>query len=171
MADEIADLCPLVARLGDKMVQQHKRIAVAESCTGGGLAYVMTMVAGSSQWFEGGVVSYSNAVKIALLGVNESTLAEHGAVSEATAKEMVQGVLHTLKADYGIALTGIAGPENDYSNKPVGDVCFAWAMAGLMPITQHLNFIEDKPLDRQQIRIKAIRHAIIRAEHIFTTTG
>ncbi len=99
----------------------------AESCTGGWIAKVLTDVAGSSQWFDGGVVAYSNAAKIELLGVPTETLAVHGAVSEETARAMADGARRRFAVDLAVAVSGIAGPGGGTQDKPVGTVHFAWA--------------------------------------------
>lgn len=99
----------------------------AESCTGGGIAYAVTSIAGSSDWFERGYVTYSNASKQALLGVPAATLRRHGAVSESTARAMARGALRRGRGTVAVAVTGIAGPGGAVPGKPVGTVCFAWA--------------------------------------------
>src|SRR5262249_53452722 len=104
-------------------------IATAESCTGGMVAAAITDVAGSSSWFECGVVPYSNEAMGEMLGVRVDTLADHGAVSEAVAAEMAAGALAASSADLSVAVTGIAGPSGATEAKPVGLVCFAWAFS------------------------------------------
>ena len=105
------------------------RLATAESCTGGWIAKALTDVAGSSQWFDGGIVAYSNAAKTALLGVPGEVLAAHGAVSEEVVRAMAEGARRAFAADLAIAVSGIAGPGGGTSDKPVGIVHFAWATA------------------------------------------
>jgi nicotinamide-nucleotide amidase len=100
-------------------------VALAESCTGGLIASKIVSVAGSSRWFMGGVVAYSNNVKETALGVNRDTLVKYGAVSEQTALEMALGAKHRLSADFGLAVTGIAGPDGGTKEKPVGTVVIA----------------------------------------------
>jgi len=104
-----------------------KKAATAESCTGGLVAHRITAVPGSSEVFDGGVVSYANEIKARLLGVSEDTLAKYGAVSEETAREMAVGVMKLMGADYGISVTGIAGPGGGTPEKPVGVVYVALA--------------------------------------------
>ena len=99
----------------------------AESCTGGWIGKVLTDIPGSSNWFLGGVVAYSNTLKQSLLGVLPSTLHAHGAVSEAAAREMAIGALETLGGQVAVAVTGIAGPDGAQPGKPVGTVWFGWA--------------------------------------------
>ncbi|HUL94393.1 MAG TPA: CinA family protein [Usitatibacter sp.] len=105
-------------------------VATAESCTGGGVAEAITRVAGSSAWFDRGFVTYTNTAKREMLGVSGATLSSHGAVSEATAREMAQGALAFSHADVSVAVTGIAGPGGAVPGKPVGTVHFAWAYRG-----------------------------------------
>jgi nicotinamide-nucleotide amidase len=99
----------------------------AESCTGGWVAQAVTSIAGSSEWFERGFVTYSNASKQEMLGVRKSTLQRHGAVSEETAREMAAGALKRSRGSIALAVTGVAGPSGGSAAKPVGMVCFAWA--------------------------------------------
>lgn len=104
-----------------KTLENHKKtLALAESCTGGLVSKLITDVSGASAVYEGGVCSYSNSVKMKILGVKEETLRTFGAVSENTASEMSQGVRKALGADIGVGITGIAGPLSDGTNKPVG---------------------------------------------------
>jgi nicotinamide-nucleotide amidase len=99
----------------------------AESCTGGWVAQAVTSIAGSSEWFERGFVTYSNASKQEMLGVRKNTLQRHGAVSEETAREMAAGALKRSRGSIALAVTGVAGPSGGSAAKPVGMVCFAWA--------------------------------------------
>lgn len=110
----------------DILTRQSKTITTAESCTGGLIASQLTSVAGSSNVFEAGFVTYSNRIKHTLINVSEHTLAEHGAVSEAVVREMVAGALDVSAADYAIAVSGIAGPSGGSEDKPVGTVWLAW---------------------------------------------
>ena len=120
------ELEDLAQRLGATLLARGEWLAVAESCTGGWLAQSVTAIAGSSGWFDRGFVTYSNAAKIDMLGVPETTLERHGAVSEQTARAMVQGALRNSGADWAVAITGVAGPAGGSAEKPVGTVCFAW---------------------------------------------
>lgn len=113
--------------VGELLSQHGRTLAVAESCSGGLIGHRLTAIPGSSRYYLGGVVAYSNAVKQSLLGVSEATLVEHGAVSEATAEQMAAGVRTRLGADYGLAVTGIAGPDGGTPDKPVGTVCIGLA--------------------------------------------
>jgi nicotinamide-nucleotide amidase len=120
----------LAAALGRALESRGWKLATAESCTGGLVAGAVTDVAGSSAWFERGFVTYSNEAKIELLGVRPETLVVHGAVSEPTAREMVEGALARSRADVAVAVTGIAGPGGGTPEKPVGLVWLAWATRG-----------------------------------------
>lgn len=124
------DLESLAAELGRALTARGWRVATAESCTGGWIAKAVTDVAGSSQWFEGGVVAYSNAAKTALLGVPGDVLAMHGAVSEETVRAMAEGVRGRFAADLAVAVSGVAGPDGGTADKPVGLVHFAFAAPG-----------------------------------------
>jgi nicotinamide-nucleotide amidase len=130
----------LALRLGDLARRRAATLATAESCTGGLVAAAITSVAGSSEYFDRGFVTYSNAAKSALLGVREETLARYGAVSEAVAREMAEGTLSRSAATLAVAVTGIAGPGGGTPAKPVGTVCLAWgARDGLVEaVTVHL---------------------------------
>jgi nicotinamide-nucleotide amidase len=114
----------LSRQLGGLLKSHGQRVAVAESCTGGGLAKVMTDVAGSSEWFDRGFVTYSNAAKMDLLQVQSTTLEKFGAVSQEVAREMVRGALKNSNADWALSITGIAGPSGGTPDKPVGLVWF-----------------------------------------------
>lgn len=111
---------PLARQIGERLAAAGLRVAVAESCTGGLLGATFTDLPGSSAWFNGGVIAYSNRVKHEQLGVPEDLLARHGAVSAEVARAMAEGVRRLLHADFGIAVTGIAGPGADGTDKPVG---------------------------------------------------
>lgn len=124
------DLETLALKLGRALHVRGWRLAAAESCTGGWIAKVMTDVPGSSQWFDGGVVAYSNAAKMGLLGVSSDVLAAHGAVSEEAVRAMAEGARSRFAADLAVAVSGIAGPGGATADKPVGTVHFAWATAG-----------------------------------------
>ena len=116
-----------VAALAERLKDHHWRLATAESCTGGLIAASCTALSGSSDWFERGFVTYSNEAKQDMLGVPRQTLRSEGAVSEATAGAMVQGAIARSRAQWALAVSGIAGPTGGTPAKPVGTVCFAWA--------------------------------------------
>lgn len=145
----------LVQEIGDELKKRNLSLVTAESCTGGGLSYWITLVPGSSDWFERGYVTYSNAAKIDL-GVNPLTLDEFGAVSEQTAREMAQSALHHSLADISIAITGIAGPTGGLPHKPVGTVWFAFA-AKNAPIQSEVSVFSG---NREAIRQQAIEQAL-----------
>ena len=127
MNDEIESLA---RALGMALQDRGWLAATAESCTGGLVAAAITDIAGSSAWFDSGFVTYSNEAKQAMLGVPAAILATHGAVSEPTARAMAEGALAHSRADAAVAITGIAGPGGATPGKPVGTVCFAWAIRG-----------------------------------------
>jgi nicotinamide-nucleotide amidase len=120
-----------IAMLSQGLVREllaaGKTVATAESCTGGWVAKSITDISGSSQCFAYGIVSYSNGAKESILGVQAATLAEHGAVSENTVREMAQGVLKLSGADMSVAVSGIAGPDGGSEDKPLGTVWFGWS--------------------------------------------
>jgi len=121
------DLYELAVALGRAALGKNVRIATAESCTGGLIAGAITSVAGSSDWFDSGFVTYANDAKIHQLAVAPATIEKFGAVSEQTALAMAQGALRASRAQWALAVTGIAGPAGGTPDKPVGTVCFAWA--------------------------------------------
>ena len=114
-------------RVGEALLHRRQKAVLAESCTGGYVAKLLTDVPGSSQWFDFGLVTYSNESKQRCLGVTAETLLEHGAVSEATVLEMVAGALALSQAHCAVAVSGVAGPEGGTARHPVGDVWFALA--------------------------------------------
>jgi nicotinamide-nucleotide amidase len=118
----------LARDLGMRLSARGWLCATAESCTGGLVAGAITEIAGSSAWFDRGFVTYSNEAKAELLGVPVSVLDEHGAVSEPTARAMAEGALARSRAAIAVAITGVAGPGGGSPDKPVGLVCFAWAV-------------------------------------------
>ncbi len=145
----------LAKAIGERLRSAGEELVTAESCTGGWVAQVVTAVAGSSEWFERGFVTYSDASKQELLGVRGETLARHGAVSEETAREMALGALGRSKAGVAVAVTGIAGPSGGSPDKPVGTVCFAWAdRRGARSETRHFSG------DRDSVRRQSVVHAL-----------
>lgn len=125
----IAPTASLCTAVSAQLLQRHWMLACAESCTGGLVASLCTDLAGSSQWFERGFVTYSNAAKQEMLGVDPELIASHGAVSQAVAQAMACGALAHSPAQVALAITGIAGPGGGSVDKPVGTVWFAWAAA------------------------------------------
>lgn len=138
---------------------QHQRwmLATAESCTGGMVAAACTDLAGSSAWLERGLVCYSNAAKTELLGVDPALIAQHGAVSEAVARAMAQGVLQRTPAQVALAVTGVAGPGGGSDAKPVGTVWFGWALPG-HTWTEQQHFPGDRAAVRQAATLHALTH-------------
>ena len=123
-------LLELATRVGAHLAGRGERVVTVESCTGGWIAKALTDVAGSSGWVEGGLVTYSNGAKEAIVGVKARTLAAHGAVSEETVREMAAGALERTDAARAVAVSGIAGPAGGTEEKPVGLVWLAWARRG-----------------------------------------
>lgn len=145
----------LAARAGQALKAAGGTLATAESCTGGWVAQAITSVAGSSDWFERGWVTYSNAAKRDELGVEERTLGRHGAVSEEVAREMAAGALRRAGAGVALSVTGVAGPGGGSAAKPVGMVCFAWARGSkICSETRHFAG------DREGVRRQAVAHAL-----------
>ena len=144
-----------VAALADRLRARAWRLATAESCTGGLIAAACTALAGSSDWFERGFVTYSNAAKTELLGVDAALIATHGAVSEPVALAMAQGALRRAPVQLAVAVTGIAGPGGAVPGKPVGTVWLAWGTAQrVQALLLHL------PGDRAAVRLATVQHAL-----------
>jgi nicotinamide-nucleotide amidase len=152
---EIAD------RLGRRLLKHAQSVTTAESCTGGWIAKALTDVPGSSQWFSEGFVTYGNEAKARRLGVPNSILRRHGAVSEAVARAMARGALKRVGASHAIAVTGIAGPDGGVPGKPVGTVWFCWAkLRGRRLVLE----VERRRFrgDREAVRRKTVRWALAR---------
>ena len=146
----------LLLQLSEQLIRQNKMLVTAESCTGGGIAYAMTELPGSSGWFERGFVTYSNLAKQEQLGVAHELLVRFGAVSEEVAAAMAQGALQHSHADISVAVTGIAGPGGGTEEKPVGTVCFGWTRRGETARTTRIMFEGN----RQQVRELSILTAL-----------
>ncbi|QFS86334.1 MULTISPECIES: nicotinamide-nucleotide amidase [Marinobacter] len=142
--------------LGEWLAEHGKTIATAESCTGGWVAKVLTDRAGSSAYLMAGLVTYSNEAKQAILGVEESVLAEHGAVSEPVVRQMVAGAIRAADVDIAVAISGIAGPGGGSDEKPVGTVWFAWG-TGPDRIETSLQCFDG---DRDQVRRKSVLYVL-----------
>lgn len=158
-AEDFSDrhLQQLAAQLGNAAIARGWWVATAESCTGGWVAQTITAVAGSSQWFDCGFVTYSNEAKQDLVGVKAATLARFGAVSERTVAEMARGALARSRAQLAVAVSGIAGPSGGTAEKPVGTVWFCWATAqGVTNSAQEL-FAGDREAVRRQSVARALR--------------
>lgn len=147
----------LAEALADNLLRLDDKLVTAESCTGGGLAEILTCIPGSSAWFERGFVTYSNEAKMELLQVNQHTLEQWGAVSEETATEMVSGAIANSHAQYGVSITGIAGPGGGTEEKPVGTVCLAWQhQSGEVKIAR-VRFDGDRLQIREQACLLALQ--------------
>jgi nicotinamide-nucleotide amidase len=153
------ELYELAERVAHKLRAAERRIVTAESCTGGWVAKALTDVPGSSQWFECGYVTYSNAAKMRELGVAAATLESFGAVSEQAVREMAEGALRVAHANVALAVSGIAGPDGGTPGKPVGTVWFcAAARAGTA-----VDIIAEERLfhgDREFVRSRSVQHAL-----------
>ena len=149
-------LTTLAAQVGARLKARDLVLATAESCTGGWVAQAITSVSGSSDWFDRGFVTYSDTAKREMLGVRTETLARFGAVSEETAREMALGALAASAARVAVSITGVAGPTGGTAAKPVGMVCFAWALEGgrADAVTRHF------PGDREQVRRQSVIFAL-----------
>lgn len=141
----------LAVELGKRLKSLNWQLALAESCTGGAIAQAVTDVAGSSAWFDRGFVTYSNAAKVDMLGVKQTTLNTVGAVSQETALEMVAGALAHSHADLALAVTGIAGPDGGSAEKPVGTVFIGWQRRGHSGVCVKQCFAGDRHAVRQQV--------------------
>ncbi len=146
-----------VEQLAAQLLRRHWMLATAESCTGGLIAGACTDLSGSSNWFERGFVTYSNAAKTELLGVPAPLITQHGAVSEAVARAMAEGALRHSAAQLAVAVTGVAGPTGGTADKPVGLVWFGFALPGQV-LTEKMQF----PGDRAAVRAATVRHALSR---------
>ena len=145
----------LARKVGEALKARGLMLVTAESCTGGWVAVAATAIPGSSDWFERGYVTYSNAAKREELGVREDTLGRHGAVSEQTAREMAAGALERGHGHVALAITGVAGPTGGTPEKPVGMVCFAWAHGSKM-----LSETKCFDGDRESVRRQSVLHAL-----------
>lgn len=146
----------LAVRLGALLGNEQLKLVTAESCTGGWVAQCLTAIAGSSAWFDRGFVTYSNEAKQEMLGVPPDMLAEHGAVSQPVAVAMAEGALRNSRADWAVAITGIAGPTGGSPQKPVGTVCFAWGCRDGRIVTSTRHF----PGSREVVRAQSVEHAL-----------
>ncbi len=150
------NLYELAAQMGAALRTRGQTLAIAESCTGGWIAKVVTDVPGSSGWFDRGFVTYSNVAKSELLGVRKETIAKHGAVSAEVVAEMAGGALQRSPADVVIAVSGIAGPDGGSPGKPVGTVYLAWALREGPLHTERRQFQGD----RDQVRLESVAAAL-----------
>lgn len=155
MVDDALD--HLAQEIGQILIAKKLVLSFAESCTGGLAAATVTNIPGSSAWFDGGIVVYSNQAKQDLLHVSAETLKQYGAVSEQVAAEMASGLLKQGRADIVVSVTGIAGPDGGTQEKPVGTVCFAWAAKNSSVKTRHFLFSGN----RQEIRQKSVQTSLL----------
>lgn len=153
-------LLQLSQRLGTALLNRNWRVATAESCTGGGVAAAITAVAGSSAWFEYGIVSYANTAKQKLLGVSSAVLEQQGAVSEAVVIDMARGALALSAANIAVAISGVAGPAGGSPEKPVGTVWFAWVLATGEIKTELKHFVGDRQAIQRQAVIVALEEIL-----------
>jgi nicotinamide-nucleotide amidase len=149
------ELIDLAQKVSDALGPKNLMLAAAESCTGGGIAYTLTAIPGSGDWFDCGFVTYSNTAKNEMLDVPDAVIAQFGAVSEEVAAAMAAGAVANSNADIGVSTTGIAGPTGAVPGKPIGTVCFGWARGDHVH-TERLVF----PGDREAVREQAIAHAL-----------
>jgi len=152
----------LATAVGARLKADGLVLATAESCTGGWVAQTVTTVSGSSEWFDRGFVTYSNAAKLEMLGVRDETLARYGAVSEETAREMALGALAHSRAHVTLAITGVAGPTGGTTAKPVGMVCFAWARRDGAAQSETRRFAGDRERVRRESVIAGLQGLLAR---------
>ena len=154
MADQV--LYGLAERAGQALQQRGLMLTTAESCTGGWIAEAVTMIPGSSAWFDRGFVTYTYISKREMLGVLPSTLEQHGAVAEPVVLEMVEGALKASQAQVAVAVSGVAGPSGGTPQKPVGTVCLAWGLKASPARVETRHF----PGDREAVRRASVVHAL-----------
>jgi len=160
-----AELYALAGKVGDALKARKLMLATAESCTGGWVGQAVTMVPGSSHWFDRGFVTYTNDAKREMLGVHAATLKKFGAVSERTVREMVKGALSHSKAHVALAVSGIAGPDGGSPGKPVGTVCLAWGKKkGPPPRSAVHHYAGDRDAVRRQSVIDALEGVLVLLE-------
>ncbi|MGH8475546.1 MAG: CinA family protein [Methylococcales bacterium] len=153
-------LYSLAEQIGRRLVASQHKLVTAESCTGGWVAKCVTDVAGSSEWFDCGFVTYSNESKVRLLGVSNSVLDHHGAVSRETVQQMAAGALASSQAQLAVAVSGIAGPGGKTADKPVGTVFFAWQLKGEPCHTEVHRFTGDRNAVRE-LAVKVVFEGIL----------
>jgi nicotinamide-nucleotide amidase len=160
----VNELETLALQLGEALLAKGWRLATAESCTGGWVAEAVTAIAGSSNWFDRGFVTYSNEAKQDMLGVQAATLDQFGAVSEAVVREMVAGALTQSRADLALAISGIAGPTGGSAEKPVGTVWIAWGLRTGAMQAHRFRFDGDRAAVRRQSVVAALQGALALAK-------
>jgi len=154
----------IIKKLAPLLIEKNKVIATAESCTGGWIAKSITDIEGCSEWFDSSIVTYSNQAKVDLLGVQQSTLDIHGAVSQPVVKEMVLGLVDRSNANVGISVSGVAGPGGGTGDKPVGTVWIAWAKSGVFVEAVKFKFEGN----RNEIRLLSVYEAFKGVERLLS---
>lgn len=161
------ELLKAVTEIGAVLRARGELLATAESCTGGGLAALLTAVPGSSAWFDRGYVTYSNRAKIEMLGVPAILIATHGAVSEEVVRAMAEGAMEHGHAQVAVAVTGIAGPSGGSPEKPVGTVWIGWSRRGQRTRATRFNFAGD----RDVVRSESVRAALLGLHALINETA
>jgi len=161
----IENIPALCQQLAAALQAKQLKLASAESCTGGLIAKTCTDLPGSSNWFEAAIVSYSNVSKTRLLGVDETLISTHGAVSEQIVLAMLQGLFDHIDADIGITVSGIAGPDGGSEDKPVGTVWLSFGRRGETPETRLLHLSGDRAQIRETTLITALKILIEKVKH------
>lgn len=159
MTNTDLDLARLAGRIGRHLLKTERYVATAESCTGGWIAKALTDIAGSSQWFNEGFVTYNNESKVLRLGVPPGVLRTHGAVSEAAVRAMAMGAIRRTGAQLAVAVTGIAGPGGAVPGKPVGTVWLGWAKRRGRSVRVAVQLKHFRG-DRESVRRKTVRVAL-----------
>ena len=144
------NLHEVTQELARVLIKNHWHLSTAESCTGGMVAASITELAGSSEWFERGYVTYSNQSKSEDIDVSQNLIEQHGAVSDQVARAMALGAKQNSGSDLSLSITGIAGPTGGSQEKPIGTVCFAWALANDQIVSETKHFEGDRQQIRQQ---------------------
>jgi nicotinamide-nucleotide amidase len=161
------ELLKIVTGIGATLQVRGEYLAIAESCTGGSLAALLTSVPGSSAWFDRGYVTYSNRAKIEMLGVPALLIAKHGAVSEEVVRAMAEGAMDRSGVHAAVAITGIAGPSGGSTNKPVGTVWIGWSRRGRSTRATRFVFAGN----RDAVRYEAVHAAILGLHALINETG
>jgi nicotinamide-nucleotide amidase len=155
-------LYALAEAVGIALKTRAQMLVTAESCTGGWIGEAVTMVPGSSLWFDRGFITYTYVSKTEMLGVSAQTLERHGAVSEQTVKEMAAGALAASHAHIAVAVSGTAGPAGGTPEKPVGTVCLAWALGNAEPVAETHRYAGDREAVRRQTVVRALEGVLER---------
>jgi nicotinamide-nucleotide amidase len=155
----------IAEKLGAALKARKLLLTVAESCTGGAICQAITEVAGASEWFDCGYITYSNASKTELLDISDSLIAQYGAVSEEIAAAMARGALANCESHIALSTTGIAGPSGAVPGKPVGTICFGWVVGGVTH-TERLVFAGDRHAVREQTVLHSLNRLLRYVEEI-----